>query len=231
MFLNRFSLIMQSFNHLSTFRLSLLALTLFFCLQRSSVLGSPTPLLGDITIRDYYTNPFRLISKDRKIIVPPLEPRHLHRRQCVQSNQKNKNGNFKWACDGKPVSLLEIHDNIDSTNYAAGRVTMFYTKLGQPSRVAERRISIEQPLTITATLGGANGVKQSKCWANNHPNWIAPKNDQNDKAGFVMPTINCENGRELIFCLSPSGTSCSTVSAITNGVRRSSKTTTTTKET
>ena len=37
----------------------------------------------------------------------------------------------------------------------------------------------------SSQTGGANGVKQSKCWANNHPELIPPKTGGAETAGFV----------------------------------------------
>lgn len=62
-------------------------------------------------------------------IDPPaaLELRDLFKRQCVPSGKKKP----KWNCDGKPVSMQEFSDHIAQKGYAAGRVTMFYTKLSE----------------------------------------------------------------------------------------------------
>lgn len=108
------------FSHSAVRSLSLFLISLF-CLQLSSVLGSPTTLLnGDLPGRDSLVN---LESRIIEAANAPLTPRNLFKRQCVLSDQKNKNG----ISSGNAMANL----NIDSAGYAKGRITMFYTKLGK----------------------------------------------------------------------------------------------------
>ena len=123
---------MHSFNYLSTYATLLLSLANFFCLHTYLVTSSPTPPFSDQALVKNYIGISDSSELQTEGAIDHLhEPRNLAKRQCVLSNEKNKNGNFKWKCDGKVVSMQGIHDNIQSTGYAAGRITMFYTKLGQ----------------------------------------------------------------------------------------------------
>ena len=127
---------MHSFNHLSTYATLLLSLGNLFAPHTYLVTSSPTPPFSTHALANNYLSPS--VSSDVQtggVVSPPHEPRHLAKRQCVLSNQKNKNGNFKWKCDGNVVTMADIHANIKSTGYADGRVTMFYTKLGQSLQI------------------------------------------------------------------------------------------------
>ena len=95
----------------------LLALGIFFPLL-TAVIGSP--------VRWSVRHALAIHSIDYPAA---LEPRNLSKRQCIPSGKKKP----KFNCDGKPVSMQEFSDHIAQNGYASGRVTMFYTKLGEIS--------------------------------------------------------------------------------------------------
>ena len=131
-----------------------------------AVTGSPVPDIEQVDLAYNIHRPATLEPRNQQLSGSDFRAVQLAKRQCVDTGKKDKGGNRIFNCDGKVVSMQDIHDKIAERGYAAGRITMFYTR-----------------------LGGRKGVKASKCWAYNHPQWIPPKdaNAKGDaKAGFVQ---------------------------------------------
>ena len=131
-----------------------------------AVIGSPVPGTEQIGLAYYIERSATLDPGNQRLASYDPGTRELSKRQCVDTGKKDKGGQRIYNCDGKIITMQDIHDKISELGYADGRITMFYTK-----------------------LDGAKGVKASKCWANKHPQWIPPKNPNargDAKAGSVQ---------------------------------------------